>query len=60
VKCSLRNDILQIYESCKGKKKITQYELEAVMLSADLYKRLRGNSFVDAVVEKIKKFEIIE
>lgn len=60
MKCSLRNDILQIYDNCKNKKKITQYELEAVMLSADLYKRLRGNSFVDAVVEKIKKFEIIE
>ena len=60
VKCSLRNDILQIYDSCKEEGKITQYEFEAVMLSADLYFKLKGNSFVQAIVEKIKKFEIIE
>ena len=30
------------------------------MLSADLYFKLKGNSFVQAVVEKIKDFEIIE
>lgn len=60
VKCSLRNDILTIYDSCKDKKQISQYELEAVMLSADLYFKLKGNSFVQAIVEKIKNFEIIE
>lgn len=60
VKCSLRNDILTIYDACKSKKKITQYELEAVMLSADLYFKLKGNSFVQTVVEKIKDFEVIE
>ena len=60
VKCSLRNDILTIYEKCKEKNKITQYELEAVMLSADLYFKLKGNSFVQSIVEKIKDFEVIE
>lgn len=60
VKCSLRNDILTIYDNCKDKKQITQYEFEAVMLSADLYFKLKGNSFIQAVVEKIKNFEIIE
>lgn len=60
VKCSLRNDILTIYDARKDKKTITQYELEAVMLSADLYFKLKGNSFVQAIVEKIKDFEVIE
>lgn len=60
VKCSLRNDILTIYDNCKDKKQITQYELEAVMLSADLYFKLKGNSFVQSIVEKIKDFEVIE
>lgn len=60
VKCSLRNDILTIYDNCKDKKEITHYELEAVMLSADLYFKLKGNSFVQTVVEKIKTFEVIE
>lgn len=60
VKCSLRNDILTIYDKCKDKEKITQYELEAVMLSADLYFKLKGNSFVQAIVNKIKDFQVIE
>lgn len=30
------------------------------MLSADLYFKLKGNSFVQAIVEKIKNFEVIE
>ncbi len=60
VKCTLRNDILTIYDMCKDKKKITQYELEAVLLSADLYFKLKGNSFVQTIVEKIKDFEVIE
>lgn len=60
VKCSLRNDILTIYNGCKKNKQISKYELEAVMLSADLYFKLKGNSFVQAIVEKIKDFEIIE
>jgi hypothetical protein len=51
---------LTIYDNCKDKKKITQYEFEAVMLSADLYFKLKGNSFVQAIVEKIKNFEVIE
>ena len=60
VKCSLRNDILTLYDKCKDKKRITQYEFEAVMLSADLYFKLKGNSFVQSIVEKIKDFEVIE
>jgi len=60
VKCSLRNDILTIYDNCKEEKKITYYELEAIMLSADLYFKLKGNSFVQAIIEKIKNFEVIE
>lgn len=61
VKCSLRNDILDIYDRAESKgKKITHYELEAIMHSADVYFKLRGNSFVEALIEKVKKFEIID
>ena len=60
VKCSLRNDILQIYDMCKHDKKITEYQLEAILKSADLYFKLRGNSFVNSIVEKIKSWEVIE
>lgn len=60
VKCSLRNDILGIYDECKDTHKITEYQLEAISLSADLYFKLRGNSFVKNIVEKIKNFEVID
>lgn len=60
VKCSLRNDILQIYDMCKKEEKITEYQLEALLMSAELYFKLRGNSFVKEIVEKIKKWEVIK
>lgn len=60
IKCSLRNDILDIYDRAVDKgNKITHYELEALTHSADVYFKLRGNSFVKALMEKVKNFEII-
>ena len=60
VKCVLRNDILDIYDRCKGKKKITRYQLQSIKYSYDLYKKLKGNSFVDEILEKVKTFEEID
>ncbi len=61
VKCSLRNDILDIYDRAVARgNKITHYELEALTHSADVYFKLKGNSFVKALMEKVKKFEIID
>ncbi len=59
-KCSLRNDILDIYDRCKSDKKITHYELESIEHSYELYKRLKGNSFVEEVVSRVKDFELID
>lgn len=61
IKCSLRNDILDIYDRAVDKgNKITHYELEALTHSADVYFKLKGNSFVKALMEKVKNFEIID
>jgi hypothetical protein len=59
VKCLLRNDILNIYDRCKDTKKITRYQLQSVHLSYEIYKKLKGNSFIDEIMEEIKDFEII-
>lgn len=59
VKCSLRNDILQIYDNCRKDKKISKYDLEAIELSSRLYFKLKGNSFVRDIVNEVKTFEII-
>jgi len=59
-KCSLRNDILTIFDRCKDKKQITHYQLEALEHSADLYFKLKGNSFVKDVVNKVKNYEIVD
>ena len=59
-KCSLRNDILQIYTECKDQKKITLYQLEAISLSYELYKKLKGNSFVQAIYNEVQTYEKIK
>ena len=59
-KCSLRNDILEIYDRCKDSKKITKWQLESIEYSYNQYKLLKGNSFVEALVEKVENFEVID
>lgn len=59
-KCSLRNDIVEIYEQCKPTKTITRYQLETVCLSFEEYQKLKGNSFVEKLVDEIKTFKIVD
>lgn len=59
-KCTLRNDILNIYDRCKEQKSITRYQLQSITYSYDRYKKLKGNSFVDEIMEKIKDFELVD
>ena len=59
-KCSLRNDILDIWDRCNEKKVITRYQLQSIEYSYDLYKKLKGNSFIDEIMERVKDFEIID
>lgn len=59
VKCSLRNDILQIYDTCKDKKEISKYELQAIELSSNLYFKLKGNSFVEDVIKEVRTWKKI-
>lgn len=57
-KCSLRNDILEIYDRCKDSHTISHWDLEAIQHSSELYFKLGGNSFVKDIVARTKKFEI--
>lgn len=58
-KCSLRNDILQIYDQCKESKEISLYQLEAISLSYELYKKLKGNSFVESIYKEVQNYKKI-
>lgn len=60
IKCSLRNDILTIFDRCKDEGKITHYQLEALEHSAELYFKLKGNSFVKDVVAKVRTYKIVD
>ena len=60
IKCCLRNDILAIYDRCKEKKEITRYQLQSVKFSYDVYKKLKGNSFVDDIIKILSDFKIID
>ena len=59
-KCSLRNDILDIYDRCKETKRITKWQLESILYSYKIYKALKGNSFVESLVNKVKTFEVVD
>lgn len=59
-KCTLRNDILDIYDRCKEQGKITRYQLQSMMYSYERYKKLHGNSFVDEIIERVHDFELID
>ena len=60
IKCTLRNDILDIYDRCKDRQRITRYQLQSVKYSYDVYKKFKGNSFVDDIVEKINDFKVVD
>lgn len=60
LKCSLRNDMLDIWDRCKDSKQITRYQLQSFLYSYDLYKALKGNSFIDEIKERIETFEVID
>ena len=60
IKCTLRNDILDIYDRCKDSRRITRYQLQSIMYSYDRYKKLKGNSFVDEIIDRIQDFELID
>lgn len=59
IKCLLRNDILSIYLEHKETKTISLYEKEVVMMSYALYKKLKGNSFVDKIIEEVNTWKTI-
>lgn len=58
--CSLRNDILEIWDKCKTTETISRYQLEAYTLSRDLYFKYHGDGFVHALDNKIMNFKIID
>jgi hypothetical protein len=60
IKCSLRNDILDIFDRCKDKQEITHYQLQSIKYSYDVYKKLKGNSFVEDIVKKVNKYRVID
>ena len=60
IKCCLRNDILDIFDRCKDKKEITRYQLQSIKFSYDVYKKLKGNSFVEDIIERVNTYKIID
>lgn len=59
-KCSLRNDMLEIWDKCKDTKTITKYQLESFMASRDLYYRFKGDGFIHTIDKQIQTFKIID
>lgn len=60
VKCSLRNDMLEIWDKCKDSETISKYQLESFMASRDLYYKKNGDGFIHVIDSKIQQFKIID
>ena len=60
IKCCLRNDILDIFDRCKEKEEITHYQLQSIKYSYAVYKKLKGNTFVEDIVKKVDKYRVID
>jgi hypothetical protein len=60
IKCSLRNDMLEIWDKCKESKTITKYQLDSFMASRNLYYKKKGDGFIHTIDKKIQEFEIKE
>ena len=59
IKCLLRTEMLRIYYHNEEKGEIRQYEMQNFILLHKAYKFLRGNSFIDEIYDKIKKWRIV-
>ena len=59
IRCLLRAEMLSTYYKNKDAEKIRQYDKENFVLSYKAYKALKGNSFIDDINEKVKRWEVI-
>lgn len=60
IKCLLRKAILDIYDKCKDTKTITLYQKKCINSLYDIYKKFKGNSFVDSIMDEISTFATVE
>ena len=58
--CSLKNDILSIWDKCKENQTITEYQLSCLIDSSKLYFKLGGDGFIHELVERIKQFTVLD
>ena len=53
----IRHDIVQVYETYRGVKRIPEQVYQSTFELYDIYKGLGGNSYVRELVEEMKKWE---
>lgn len=55
---ALRHDIIQTYETYKDEKKIPTHVYESTDYLYDRYKECGGNSFIDEVMNEMRRWEL--
>lgn len=58
-KCQLRSEMLRIYYHNIKTGTIRQYEYENFVMLYEAYKALKGNSFIDKIMEEIHELDIV-
>lgn len=57
-KCMLRSDMLATYYRHSATEELRQYEKENFILEYKAYKALGGNSFIDDIYERVRKWDV--
>lgn len=55
----LRAEMVNVYYGYKASKKAPFYVKEAWLMNYEVYKELKGNSFIDSLKEEVDNWEVI-
>ena len=58
LRCQLRSEMLHTYYKHQEDNTLRQYEYENFMLMYKAYKALKGNSFIDKILDEVKKWKV--
>ena len=58
IKCLLRKDMMDAYYGSRDDETLHEYEKKNFLYEYEAYKALGGNSFIDDICEKVRKWDV--
>lgn len=60
IKCLLRKDMMDTYYGSRDDETLHEYEKKNFLYEYEAYKALGGNSFIDDISEKVRKWDVTQ